>query len=273
MTTSVYALAESIDERLKELTSIVAYAQSAIDKDENLYDILCRSGCVLEVSALEGFLKDLDVAIQSDLNLNVSSFSKMPKSMQRDFTKKIVHFEEVPDHELQKRANQLIKFFEINSVKIDMSAFTYKENVNKNPSSNIVDSTFYKYGINSILNCLSGSKFEAVFDNDSATNVVLMRDIKRMRATLFKFPYKEIPSKFSLKDWAPVKGQLAPNTSLWHTFIENILGRRHSVVHADTMANPTAWQVFKEDTNKLEILFHGLLLAAASLIGRDIKKT
>jgi len=269
MTTYMYSFAEGLTDRLAELDAITSRAQTEFDNDQVLYDILCRAGCVLAVSALEGFLKDISVAIQSDLNTNIPLFSGMPKNMQREFSKKILQFDGVPEPELQKRANQLINFFEDNSVKIDMSAFSYKENVNKNPSVNIVDSAFSRYGINSILHCLGGSRFEVVFDNDSATDFLLRREIRRMRATIYKFPYKKLPGAFQMKDWVAIKGQAVPS-SIWHTFIEKLLGRRHSIVHADTYDNPTAWSVLKDDSNKLEILFHGITLAASSFIGSDI---
>lgn len=269
MTTQVYSLAENIEDRLAELRAIVSYAEAAFDKNEVLYSILCRAGCVLAVSALEGFLKDINVAIQSDLNMSVPTFSGMPKSMQREFSKKVVFFEGVPEAETQKRTNQLLKFFEANSVKIDMGAFSNKENANKNPSANVVDSAFGRYGINSVLHCLSGSRFEVVFDNDSATDSLLRREIRRMRATVYKFPYKALPDKFKMSDWVPSKGKSVPS-SIWHTLIENLLRRRHGVVHADTRANPTSWNTLKEDANKLEILFHAILLATSSFIGSDI---
>ena len=269
MTTSAFALAADIDSRLNEMRNIVSRAEKAFDVDEELYDILCRAGSILLVSALEGFIKDLNVALQTDLNLNIENFSAMPKKMQREFANKMAYYDNVPDAERHRRSSQILKFFEINSVNIDMNAFPYKENLNKNPSSNFIDSSFAKYGIQSALHCLAGSRFEVVFDNDTATDVVLRREIRRMRATLFHFPYRALPEKFELVDWAPDRGRVIPN-SLWHTYLENISGRRHTIVHADTQANPTSWQILKDDTNKMEVMFNALLLAVASLLGRDL---
>ena len=269
MKTHVYSLAEEIGAHLTELDNIISQAESTFGENDVLYDILCRAGCVLAVSALEGFLKELNTAVQSDLNENIATFSNMPKNMQRDFCRKIVYFKDVPEADIQKRIGQLTAFFHANSVNIEIGAFNYKENENKNPSANMIDGLFNKYGINSVLHCLSGSKFEAVFDNDSATDIVLRREIKRMRATVYKFPYKELPKKFNMEDWVPIKGQTVP-TSLWHTFLENLLRRRHGIVHADTQANPTSWHTLKEDSNKLDILFHGVLFAVSSLISKDI---
>lgn len=258
-----------MDVRLAEMRALVSRAEKAFDADEDLYDLLCRAGSVLLVSALEGFIKDVNVAVQTDLNLNIASFAEMPKRMQKGFADKIAFFENVPEAETQKRSVQLVRFFSANSVNIDMGAFPYKENVNKNPSPTIIDSAFSKFGIRSALHCLSGSRFEVVFDNDGATDLLLRREIKRMRATLFHFPYRSLPSDFAMTDWVPSKGKVIP-VSLWHTFLENILGRRHAVVHADTRSNPTSWQALNDDINKLDIMFNALLLAVASLLGADL---
>lgn len=269
MTTSVYSLASDMDVRLAEMRGLVSRAEKAFDTDEKLYDLLCRAGSVLLVSALEGFIKDVNVAIQTDLNLNVASFSAMPRRMQKEFTDKIAYYDSVPEVEMQKRSAQLSRFFNLNSVNIDMGAFPYKENVNKNPSANVIDIAFHKYGIQSVMHCLAGSRFEVVFDNDNVTDFLLRREIKRMRATLFRFPYRSLPKAFEMTDWVPSKGQVVP-VSLWHTFLENILGRRHAVVHADTRGNPTSWQALNDDINKMDIMFNALLLAVASLLGADL---
>ena len=269
MTTFVYALAEGIPDRLSELRLSIKHAEHFSEKDEGLYSILCRAGCVLAVSSLEAFLKDVSDAIQSDLNANVDAFSKMPKSMQREFARKVVHFDNVPEDDIQKRVTHLLKFLSVNTVTIDMAAFPYKENQNRNPSANVIDHSFKRYGINSVLHCLSGSRFEVVFGNDSAADLLLRREIKRMRANLYHFPYKPLPSKFTVADWTPVKGKDVPQ-SMWHTYLENLLRRRHGVVHAETRDNPTSWEALRADAEKLEVLMSGVTFAVASLVGRDL---
>ena len=270
MSTFLYDLAEGIPSKLTELRFVIGRAKEAFETDEELYNVLCRYACVLTMTTLERFLKELQVSIQSDLNAYISDFSSMPVGLKREFSRKIVYFEGVAEQEIQKRATQLIKFFEKNSVRIDMSAFTYKENSNKNPSNASVDSIFFKYGINSILHCISGNRFEEIFDNDTATDYLLRRAIKRFRSTLYSFPYRDLEDPYRIVDWVPVKGVEVPQ-SLWHTFIEQIARRRHSVVHADTTDNPTSWEALRSDSEKLEVLMNCLLLAASANIGRDLE--
>lgn len=270
MTTYLFALSESFSSRLDEISAIVRRAESAFEKDQELYDILCRAGSVLIVSGLEAFLKDINEAIQSDINANIETFSKMPDGMKREFAHKIAYLEGASDADIQKKSKQITSFFSSNSVKIDLGAFPYKENVNRNPSANVVDLAFNKYGIKSILYCLHKSKFEAIFDGDPSSNMLLRRHIKRMRATLYQFPYKALPAAFTLIDWKGKKGDPAPN-SLWHEFLGHILRRRHGVVHADTRNNPTAWESLRVDVEKLEILFAGITYAASSLLAEDME--
>lgn len=270
MTTFLYSLSQTLSDRLAEVTETVDRAELCADKDRALYNILCRSASVFLVSGLEAFLKDLHEAIQSDLNTHVESFAKMPRGMQREFATKVVYFEGVPDSETNKRSTQLIKFFSANSVNIDMLAFPYKENVNKNPSVNFVDHSFNRYGITSVTHCLRGSKFEAVFDGDRYTNLALQRQIIRMRSTLFHFPYRILPPEYIMSDWERKKGDTPPS-SLWQDFLETILRRRHGVVHAETRDNPTSWKSLRTDINKLEAFFAGVMFAASSLLGRDMQ--
>ncbi|MBW6524808.1 hypothetical protein KZ810_15010 [Sphingomonas sp. RHCKR47] len=270
MSTFLFGLAESFSARLVEIRAIIGRAEAAFETDQELYDILCRAGAVLMVSGLEAFIKDINEAIQSDINANIDSFEQMPAGMKREFTLKIAQIDGASESDINKKSRQLAKFFATNSVKIDLGAFPNKENTNKNPSSSMVDTAFQKYGIRSILYCLHGSNFEAVFDGDSASNVLVSRQIKRMRATLFHFPYRELPADYTLTDWDGKKGEVPPS-SLWQDFLGNILRRRHGIVHADTRDNPTSWESLRADTDKLEILFAGLTYAASSLLARDLQ--
>lgn len=270
MTTFLFALAEDFSSRLIEVKAIIARAEKAFEKDEELYDILCRAGSVMIVSGLEAFIKDIQEAIQSDINANIASFADMPSAMQKEFAYKIAYLEGASDSDVQKRAHQIAKFFRVHSVKIDMSAFPYKESTNKNPAANFVDNVFVKYGISSILYSLRGTKFENVFDGNSATTDVLRRKIKRLRSTLYKFPYRELPDTFAVTDWAGKK-KPAEDSTLWHDFLGHILRRRHSVVHADARDNPTSWEGLRSDAEKLEILLAGITFAASSLLGADLR--
>lgn len=111
---------------MAELDLLIATAKNCAERDEQLYNTLCRACCVLIASHLEGFLKDLTKGLLSDLNYNREGFRNMPAPMKRAFCKKIAFYEGVEEKEINKRINQLVAFFDNNSVNIDMDAITYK---------------------------------------------------------------------------------------------------------------------------------------------------
>ena len=265
MSTASYELAQAIPDRVKELLVLVRSAKKFQNEDESLYNALCRSTCVLMASHLEGFIKELSRSIISDLNYNLDSFSQMPLAMQRTFCQKIAYYEGVSKAEVEGRIRQLINFFSKNSVYIDMTAFPYKENPNKNPSPSQIDGVMDRLGIPDILTSIAIPAYEVVFDNDDRTNYRLNRAIIRFVSHLYFFPFKAIPSPYSpnrKKERKTVKGE----QTLWHTFIEETMTRRHNIVHGDILSNDTSWEELQRDTEKLRILMYGILFSTTNYL-------
>lgn len=263
MSTACFDLIRSIPIRLSELDSLTTHAKTLENKDEQLYNSVCRACCVLISSHLEAFLKDLVRSITSDLNYHLKSFGRMPKAMQDDFCRKIAHYEGVPTNEIDLRVKQLKAFFLQNSVAIDLRAFPYRENQNKNPSYDLIESTLSKVGVPRVLHLMSSSAFQVVFDNDERTNWRLQRDLRSFASHLYAFPYRRLSGLYELS--RPEKKGLG-NQTLWHTFIEDVMNRRHRVVHGDTLSNTTTWEELHRDVIKLGVLMNGLLLTACSYI-------
>jgi hypothetical protein len=266
MSTASFDLAQSIPGRIRELLVLTQKARDTQEREEELYNAICRSTCVLLASHLEGFLKDLTRSIIGDLTYNLGSFAQMPTAMQRTFCQKIAYYESVPSSEIEGRIKQLISFFSRNSVTIDMSAFTYKESLNKNPNSEVIDSVLERLGVPSILSSIAIPAFEAVFDNDRATNYRLNRDIVRLVSHLYAFPFKPIPKPYS-PVWVKSKKQKGTQT-LWHSFIEDVMTRRHTIAHGDTLSNDTSWEELQRDAEKMRVLMYGVLLSATSFLSQ-----
>ena len=266
MSTASFELAQSIPSRIRELHVLTNKAREIQIDEEELYNALCRSTCVLLASHLESFLKDLSNSIIADLNYNLRNFSEMPTAIQRTFCQKIAYYEGIPSSDVDGRIKQLIRFFSKNSVPIDMSAFTYKENSNKNPSSSVIDSTLERLGVPHILASIAIPAFEVVFDNDERTNLRLNRDIVRFISHLYYFPFKSIPSPYS-PDWRKAKGEKNFQT-LWHTFVEDVMTRRHNIAHGNTLSNETSWEELHRDADKLRVLMYGVLFSATSFLGQ-----
>lgn len=261
MTTALFELATSLPGRLNELDRLVDHARKMESADEALYNSLCRATSVLIASHLEGFLKGITSGLIDDLNDRLGEFAKMPPVMQRNFCERIAHFEGVPEKDLTQRTRQLTEFFKKNSVPIDMKAFTYKENPNKNPSSAVIDAAMEKVGVPNIVSAMSGGMLDVVFNNDNNSTWKLRRDLKALRSTLHAYPYRPLPHKFKFEF-----RKTGLNSTLWHVFIDDIMMRRHSVAHGDTLENDTDVQSLQRDIVKLEVLMHGLLYAAAAYI-------
>jgi hypothetical protein len=184
--------------------------------------------------------------------------------VQRTFCEKIAFYEGVTRSEIEERTKQLIAFFSQNSVPIDMKAITYKESPNKNASAAFIDSAMAKLGVPDVVNAIAGGRFDAVFNNDSRANYILIRDLVRFRACLYNFPYRSLPARYPFV-FRKVKVK-HPIQSLWHVFIEEVLTRRHKVAHGDTLANETSWETLRLDAVKLEVLMQGLMYAAATYL-------
>lgn len=268
MSTAAFEIAMSISTRLGELKRLITHAIYSRDKlnDENIYNSICRACCILLASNLEGFLKELSRSLVLDLNYYLKDFSKMPSIMQRAFCEKILYFEGVPEIEHKQRTNQLIEFFTKNSVQIDLHAISYKQNPNKNPSPNFIDSAFEKLGIYSMLSTLAGSRLEDVFKNNKTLNYRLLRDMSRYKSHLYTFPYKQTPAEYSFKQIEKSAKKNMPDNTIWHNYIDEILTRRHSIAHGDTLNNDTTAEQLESDILKLEVLMYGLMYSATSQV-------
>jgi hypothetical protein len=269
MSTACFELAHSIPMRLAELKVLIDKATFAENDDEPLYNAICRATCVLMASHLEGFLKDLTSSLLQDLNFYLGRFDKMPKAMQYEFCRKVAFFEGVPKDEVEHRISQLKAFFSKNTVNIDLKAFTYKENVNKNPSNDFIQSSMSKLGIPDVLNLIAVPAFEVVFDGDERTNLLLDRKLKSLVSSLYNFPFKELHGSFEIKKVGASKPKKAGST-LWHAFIEDMMNRRHAVAHGDSLNNDTTWEELRRDSSKLRVLMYGLIFSACSYLSRGV---
>jgi len=265
MSTALFELAMATPNRVAELRRLIDHAKDLQDADEALYNSICRAISVLLASHLEGFLKDLTRSLVADLNYYSSGFSALPAALKRAFCEKMAFYEGIDRKQIDDRIRQLIAFFDTNSVPVDLKAITYKEAANKNATSAFIDAAMAKFGIPNITSAISSGSFEVVFDNDPRTDYRLLRDIVRFKSHLYDFPYRELPQRYNFT----FRGQGAPVQTLWHAFIEEVMTRRHSVAHGDTLENETTWEDLSRDALKLEVLMHAIMYAAASHLTRS----
>ena len=269
MSTACFELAREIPSRLSELRILTSHARQSQDSDFGLYNVLCRSCCVLMASHIEGFLKDLTSSLISDLNYYSGGFDKLPEALQNTFCQQIAFYEGVEKRDVITRSKQLRSFFTTNSVPVDLKAFPYRESNNKNASGNFIDSSLEKIGIPKVFNLFSNESFKVVFDNSHRSNYLLYRKMKTSAASAFKFPYVDLKSFIADK---PPKGESQKET-IWHVFIEDVMNRRHNIVHGDIKSNESSWEELEQDIDKLGILMYGLLYSSTSFVARLYKKS
>lgn len=268
MSTAMFDVAMSLRLRNAELQRLIGLAEDQFEVNEDAYNTLCRASCVLLASHLEGFLKDLSKSLIADLNFHMKSFAELPAAVKNTFCQRIAFYEGVKNDEINQRTKQLMAFFEKNSVAVDMQAFAYKENVNKNPGGDVIDSMLAKIGIPNVLWSLTGGRLESIFKNDPSTNYIVRRDIRRFRSTLHSFPYRKLPQRYGFK-YKEEKGAKADKT-IWHTFIADVMGRRHTIAHGDTMNNEVTTAQLRLDAERLDVLMHGLMYSAVHYIIKSL---
>jgi hypothetical protein len=259
MSTAMFGVIQSIPDRVGELRLLTGQAKETQESDEALYNALCRSCAVLIASHLEAYLKEISKALLIDLNYYLGGFDRQPPALKRAFCRKIAFYEGVPNAQIEGRIKQLMAFFDKNSVEIDLHAFTYKETPNKNPSESSMDSMFEKFGLAGVVDALSPI-LDPLFDNDTQTDITLVRRLKRARAKLFNFPYAPLPDDFC---FLPRK-RSKDAQSIWTDFVKTIMDRRHTIAHGDTLSNPTSWEELDRDVEKLSALFHGIAFSACA---------
>jgi hypothetical protein len=263
MSTATYEVAASIPLRVGELDVLISHAEKCQDDNEALYNAICRATAVLLASHLEGFLKDLTRSLILDLNYYLKEFSSMPAAMQRTFCHKIAFYEGIPLPEIEKRIKQLMAFFSGNSVNIDMGAFAYKENPNKNPNADFIDKSLRDLGVPDVVSSLDKGQLEIVFNGEIRSNYKLVRDLLSFRSHLYDFPFRELPPPYSFNR---ARASEKKSKSLWYEFIQTVLERRHRVAHGDTLANEATWEELKSDSLKLKVLMYGVIYSSASFL-------
>ena len=266
MSTACFDLAYDVPSRLRELTVLTRAAKRSQEKNGELYSALCRSCCVLLAAHLEGFLKDLSTSITADLNFYLKAFDDLPEALQNTFCRKIAFYDGVPANEIGVRVNQLKSFFAGTEISIDLNAFAYKNSANKNPSGSVIERSLEKLGVPNVLGMIANDKFQVVFDGSDRTNYRLYRLMKRNVSLLRQFPYG------SLADGLLSKKTATKTETIWHTFVEDLMTRRHNIVHGDIKSNEASWDELTQDIDKLGVLMYGLVFASTSYIVRGIAK-
>ena len=256
MNTYVGLSYSSLNKRLEEIHLLVNQAES-IQEEENLYNAICRSTQVLLVGHLEGAIKEMVKSLLDDLSMLVS-FKDQPPAVKKTFTTFFIK------SELGGKYNpiyqdRLIEIFELNNADLRVEPFFFEQN--KNPSPFIIETIAKRLGISNVFSRFVRSEMDIAFE-DSQTGLIDLRD--RLKAhleqALLNYPYQTDPSQFRIQ----VQDIKAYTGSLWNTFLDGILAKRHGIAHGATLSNEVEHTEILKSLIKVEVLLYGLYIVFCS---------
>ena len=260
MSTFVYDLIDSIEYRWREVDLLIEKASIERDKNEELYNAICRATVVLIVAHFEGFIKENLKLIIEDVN-KFGSFSKISKPMKKTFCNKFI---DIVDKGNQNRLKNLIDTFEELNVKLDIKPFLFESN--KNPSPNIIDKICNKFGIDNFLEILEASKVSDVFKNDKSENESLKACIKdKLMEGVSIFPYELDIENFNIN----VPKAKKKDSGMWVEFLDNLLRIRNGIAHGTDLNNSLSVEEIKDMRLKVELIQYSF---ATVLCYKSIKR-
>jgi len=260
MSTFVYDLAYSIEDRWLEVDILIAKAAFEETLDFAFYDALCRATVVLIVAHLEGFMKDAGRAIIQDIN-KFSSFNRCPAPIKRTFCKSFI---ELPMGEFKSGAEhrllRLINMLDNLDTKLSVEPFLIENNYgnNKNPSPGIIDRICSNFGVEKVFLWTHNSKLDIVFSGTQSDVLELISELRNhILASTAIHPYTLDPFLFGVQE---VKNAKSSTPSFWETFLDQVLKYRHDVAHGSSFTNSLSVRELVDFRNKVVVLQYTLLL-------------
>ena len=248
--TSLHQELEKLDTRWNELSILVAVA-NGYEQESSEYSSLCRAISILMCSHLEGSLKAISKAITRDINDNVG-FSGAPKSLQHAFVEKVLlcGAEGVNKNGVKRIIDKLGD----TNIQIDENRLF---DSNQNPKISVLEKHGSYLGVTNVLSFFARSDLEKAFEDDKSVSDKLLQEVKCIcSAGSREFPYGFDSSRLRLID----KGQGARrdfSESFFGSFLENLLKKRHDIVHGSELANTVSLVTIKEEIIKVQLLVYG----------------
>ncbi|MBS0647007.1 MAG: hypothetical protein JSR97_10530 [Verrucomicrobia bacterium] len=239
----------SLNKRFNEVEIVLAEAQNHFEKNELLYNALCRSAQVLLLAHFEGYLKDLVKNALEDIN-QYSSF----KSSNYHLKKRLCEYfispskEEKYSKDNHIKVTELIKVFDDLETKFKREYFTSE---NKNPKATVLDKIAEQFGVKNFFKQIKKSKLDLIFSNTNAGNIEMCGTIK----SYILDTTKEYPFTTSL-DFLDIDDSKKDSDNLWDAFLSDILKRRHDIAHGSEIDNSVGHSIIESDKVKVEILIY-----------------
>lgn len=252
MNTFAYDFFDSLDERWKEIDLLIDNAKSN-QENVDLYNVSCRAAVILMVANLEGFIKETVKVILNDIN-KFSSFKKAPQKLKITFCSMFIDIEKHAD-----KANKLISQFEELNAIFKIEPFLFDNN--KNPSPGIIDKMCKKFGVDNFFAIMDESDINSVFENSREETQEL---INKLRNLLLEgcgnYPYNINLSELNID----LKAKKKKTKGLWQEFLDELLRKRHSIAHGNTLENEVSIIEIGQIKQKVQIIQYVLAIILLS---------
>ena len=259
MTTFVYDLVNSIDDRWHEVRILVERAAEEQHTNSDLYDALCRASVLLIVAHLEGFIKESAKAIIYDLN-KFSRFRDSPSALKRTFCRSFVGAVQEEGKDLEARIKKLIQTLEGLETQFLVEPFLIETSYgnNKTPSPHVINRICSNFGVRNIFSWLNNSSLDIVFSGVSSEIELLLSKLRNyILSKTVDYPYG-----INISDFGIIRpdSKHNENRSFWETFLDQLVRYRNDIAHGSSLNNSFSVEDLIEFQNKVIMLKYGLIL-------------
>jgi hypothetical protein len=242
-----------LEERWSEIEILIE--QIKLQSNDDVKNVLCRSAVVLLVAHLEGFMKEASSTLIKDLNHHCS-FTEFPKRIQKTYCSlflSTINDSGGIDNRIQGKL--LEEFGELNA-RLTVEPFLFDRN--KNPSPTVIEIILNNFGVKDFFKLLHKSSLDIVFENNSSETLTFLEKLRNYTTqAVVSYPYRINLEKYeiSTKD-----GKLAREDSLWVSFIDELLRKRHSIAHGSSFQNEITINELEDAKTKVQILQYSIAL-------------
>lgn len=265
MSTFVYSLVKSVEKRWAEVDKLLEAAKTAEATDSRLHDAICRSVVVLIAAHLEGFVRDAAKALVDDTN-RFSSFKSLPTQSKRAFCKACI-----PDEgkDANERTEKLIALLDQLDTQIatDQFLISTESDGHKNPAPSVIERVARNFGVKRVFKLLASSRLDDVFSCTQPELSAIHSDLAmHLELHTAGFPYAVDTSKFDLHE---PSGHTTDARTLWETFLDDLMSRRHRIAHGSSTDNNDSVEELESTRMKVAVLQYGFLAVICSSIAKN----
>ncbi len=250
MSTFVNSGILSLNKRFKEVDLILDEAKLNFEKNDPLYNALCRSAQVLLSAHFEGYLKDLIKNSLEDVN-QFSSFKSSNKFLKQRLCEYFIspNKDEKNSKSIYQKTKELIDVFDKLDTKFKREYFIGSEN--QNPKASVLDKIAEQFGVKDFFKELKKSNLDLIFSNTFPENIIRCNEIRDyLIENTSSYPFNVT------LDYLEIDNRKIESDNLWDAFLSEMLKRRHDIAHGTEIENSVGHSIIEADKVKVEVLIY-----------------